>query len=184
MDLRRFPYKINAFVFLLFILVSCNNSNEEIELRKKELELKERELELERANSSGNSEEESNYDNYETNSNTPRQKSADEIRQDLYNKEMENPKDYLSVTYNLNYRVISGKDEIIGTIYNNASLASYKDVVLTVVYSTKTDTELSRENFVVYDYVDAGGSRNFNIKTYSPEGTKKIGVYINSAVGQ
>jgi hypothetical protein len=97
---------------------------------------------------------------------------------------MKKPKDFLSVSYKLNYKVFSGKDEIIGIIYNNASMATFKDVILTVTYSTNTDTELYRENFVLYDYVYPGSSTNFNLKTYSPEGTKKIGVYIKSATGE
>jgi hypothetical protein len=80
--------------------------------------------------------------------------------------------------------VLSGKDEITGNIYNYATMATFKDVVLTVTYSTNTDTELYRENFVVYDYVYPGSSTSFNLKTYSPEGTKKIGVSIKSATGE
>lgn len=114
----------------------------------------------------------------------PRQKTAEELRQELYKKEKTRPGDYLSVTYKLNYKVLSGKDEIIGTVYNSASMATFKDIVLTVTYSTNTDTELSRENYTLYEYVNPGSSKSFNIKTYSPSGTKKIGVYVQSATGE
>jgi len=114
----------------------------------------------------------------------PREKTAEEIRQDLYEKEKRKPKDYLSTSYKLNYKVFSGKDEIKGVIYNSATMATFKDVVLTIKYSTATDTELLREVYTVYDYVYPNSSTNFLIKTYSPKGTKKIGVYIKSATSE
>jgi hypothetical protein len=129
----------------------------------------------------------SNQNNSTSDNNTqtarPRQKTEDELREELNNKELRKPKEYLTVSYDLTYRVFSGKDEIKGTIYNNANFASFKDVVLTVAYFSATDTEIDRETFTVYDYVYAGSSSDFVIKTYSPQGTKKIGVYIKNAVG-
>jgi hypothetical protein len=82
----------------------------------------------------------------------------------------------------LNYKVFSGKDEIKGTIYNSATLATFKDVTLTVTYSSNTGTNLYSENFVVYDFIYPGSSTDFNIKTYSPDGTKRIGVKVKSAI--
>lgn len=114
----------------------------------------------------------------------PRQKTEEELREELHQKAMKKPKDHLSVTYKLNYKVFSGKDEIIGKIYNSASMATFKDIVLTVVFSTETETELSRKDYVVYDYVYSNSDLPFSIKTYSPSGTKRIGVSIKSATGE
>jgi hypothetical protein len=166
---------INIILGLVISLSACKNQNSESN------------------NDDGNSNQEQNrnlyedYDNsnqnnstsdYNTESTRPRQKT-----EELYKKELRKPKEYLTVTYDLTYRVFSGKDEIKGTIYNNANFASFKDVVLTVAYFSATDTEIDRETFTVYDYVYAGSSSDFVIKTYSPQGTKKIGVYIKNAVG-
>ena len=130
-----------------------------------------------------NSNQNNSTSDYNTESARPRPKTEEELREELYNKEMRKPKDYLTVSYDLTYRVFSGKDEIRGTIYNSANFASFKDVVLTVAYFSATDTEIDRETFTVYDYVYAGSSSDFVIKTFSPQGTKKIGVYIKNAVG-
>lgn len=174
------------------ILFSCENSDKskELELREKELELKELEL---KQNENQNSYNSTKYQNNSINSesqnnsnktNVTSQKTTSDLRDELYEKEKKRPKDYLSVDYDLNYKVLSGKDEIIGTIYNNATTATFKDIVLTVKYFTSTDTELYKENFIVYEYVYPGSSSSFNLKTYSPEGTKKIGVYVKSATGE
>ncbi|HLP55026.1 MAG TPA: GYF domain-containing protein [Fluviicola sp.] len=131
--------------------------------------------------------ESSNDDYYESGgsytpaSNTEQPKSAEELREELYRKEMRDPENYLSVSYDIGYRLLSGKDEIKGEIYNNATMATFKDVVLTVTYSSKTGAELGSENYVIYEYVYAGSSTPFNIRTYSPSGTKQIGVSVNSA---
>lgn len=182
---------IYLFIFSLVLFSSCNNSSsseKELELRERELELRERELSME--NNSSNS---SNSDNTQSNqsgssqsskyTNSSRQsvKTESELRQDLSSKEGRNPKNYLSVDYDLTYKVLSGEDKITGTIYNTAAMATFKDVVLTVSYSTETNTSLGKENYVIYDYVYPGTSIPFTIKTYSPQGTKKIGVTIKSA---
>lgn len=111
----------------------------------------------------------------------PRQKTEEELREELYEREKKKPTDHLSVSYDLSYKILTGEDKITGTIYNSASMATFKDVVLTISYSTATGTELGSENYVVYDYVYPGSSKSFTIKTYSPKSSKQIGVKIKSA---
>lgn len=175
----------SLFIILILIISSCNNSSnseKELELRERELELRERELS--RENNSDNTQSNESVSNQNsTYTNTSRQsvRTESELRQDLSTKEGRNPKNYLSVDYDLTYKVLSGQDKITGTIYNTATMATFKDVVLTVSYSTETNTSLGKENYVIYDYVYPGSSIPFTIKTYSPQGTKKIGVSIKSA---
>jgi hypothetical protein len=185
------------------LFTSCGGSDstieKELELRAKELELKERELALQESdisnsnsssienerlpiNNSNPNGSSSKRDSY--NSSPSRQKSESELIEELHQKEINKPKDHLSVSYKLNYKVFSGKDEIIGKIFNSASITTFKDIVLTVVYSTETETELSRKDYIVYDYVYSNSEIPFNIKTYSPNGTKRIGVFIKSAKGE
>jgi hypothetical protein len=175
----------SLFIILILIISSCNNSSsseKELELRERELELRERELSM--GNNSDNTQSNESVSNQNsTYTNTSRQsvKTESELRQDLSTKEGRNPKNYLSVDYDLTYKVLSGQDKITGRIYNTATMATFKDVVLTVSYSTETNTSLGKENYIIYDYVYPGSSVPFTIKTYSPEGRKKIGVTIKSA---
>jgi len=139
-------------------------------------------------NQDSSSDDESSSDYNESSSNynsePPREKTPEELKQELYAKEKKKPKDYLTVSYNLDYKIISGEDVINGTIYNSATMASFKDVVLKVTYSTGTGTELGSKEFVVYKFVYPGSSTSFQIKTYSPQNTKQIGVEIKSAIGE
>jgi hypothetical protein len=183
-NFRMFRFVIYSYVF--FVFYSCTNSSneKELEIRERELALKERELEMGISTNSPRSHERSdnNRSQNQNNSNSGhRVKTESDLRNELESKEKRNPKTYLSVDYDLNYRLFSGKDEIKGTIYNSATMATFKDVILTVTYSSNTGTKLYSENFVVYDFIYPGSSTDFNIKTYSPEGTKQIGVKIKSA---
>jgi hypothetical protein len=103
------------------------------------------------------------------------------LREELYNKEISNPSKYLSLDYDLKYKVFSGKQGIKGTIYNYATIAGYKDVTIQVEYQTYTKSVISTERYLVSDYVYAGKSIPFDIKTYSPTGTKYIAVYVINA---
>ena len=176
---------------------SCSNSNSsedrELALRERELTLKERELALKEENKNRIVSNDENPEASQTTYNSKKSiqenlqrtsfkpKTEEELREELYNKESANPKNYLSVDYDLTYKVLTGEDKISGRIYNYATLASFKDVELKVTYSSATDTELDTETYVIYEYVSAGSSIPFTIKTYSPDGTKKIGVKIKTA---
>jgi hypothetical protein len=161
-----------------------NKSNEETFIKNSSYNSDENSVEPETSYSSNSTYTEPITSQPKTYTTKPRQKTEEALREELHQKEMKKPKDHLSVNYRLNYKVFSGKDEIIGKIYNSASMATFKDIVLTVVYSTETETELSRKDYVVYDYVYSNSDLPFSIKTYSPSGTKKIGVSIKSAKGE
>ena len=123
-----------------------------------------------------------------TNSNTytepPKEKTPEELRQELYAKEKRKSKDYLTISYSLDRTMFSGKDVINGYITNSATMATFKDVVVKVTCLTGTGTELRQDDYVVYQYVYPGKSTSFQIKTVSPSGTKKIGVTVVSATGE
>jgi hypothetical protein len=175
-----------SFIFLSVLFSSCNNSisEKELDLRERELKLRERELSMVQ-NATNDENNQTNESNSASNSNSYSKripvKTESELRQDLDSREGQNPKNYLSLDYNLTYKVLTGEDKISGTVFNSASMATFKDVVLTVTYSTATDTRLDKKDFVIYDYVYPGSSIPFVIKTYSPQGTKKIGVTIKTA---
>lgn len=187
-----------TFASLIILLVSCGNSNsireKELALRERELALKEQELALKESSANTEFDYEAPTSYTSSTADIPakqqqtkatvisRQKSESELRAELYNTEKRNPKNYLSVDYDLTYKVLTGEDKISGQIYNYASITTFKDIKLKVSYFSDTDTEITSKIYVVYDYVHPGGSTPFVIKTFSPEGTKKINVKISNAI--
>jgi len=109
---------------------------------------------------------------------------VDNIKQELLNTEIKSPLTYLSVHYNLDVkiRLIKESEDIIkGTIYNSATMATFKDAVIQVDFSTETGTVIETKYYTLYKYFMPGKSKNFQINVISPSGTRKIGVYIVSA---
>lgn len=111
-----------------------------------------------------------------------RQKSPEELRQELKVKEQKSYMDYLTVEYKLDKAFWSGNDIITGTINNSASIARFKDVVLTITFFTGTDTELKSADYVIYKFSEPNSKTPFEIRTNSPNATKKIGVRVNRAI--
>jgi hypothetical protein len=176
-----------AFMSLFLIMFSCGNSNslkeEKLALRERELALKERELALNQGNENNFSSDSENLgaghseiSNYEIKSKSTqsnkavvqqktRQLSDQEIRDNLYNKEASNPTTYLTASGT--YRVNLAANTIVeGTIYNNASIAGFKNVKLTAKFYSKTDVLIAKESFLVMDFVSPNSSVEFKEKIY------------------
>ena len=113
--------------------------------------------------------------------NFARPKTAEELRQELKTKEQSNLYDYLSVEYKLDYKLLAGKDVIKGVIKNKASIAKFKDVVLTITFFTETDTELKTQDVPIYKFVGPNSSTEFELNLTPPPGRKKIRVKIKNA---
>lgn len=111
----------------------------------------------------------------------PREKTVEELQAELYDKECRTPLKYLSETHDISYRILSGKHQVSGEIFNSATMATFKDVVLTLTYYTQTGTELGSERFAIYKYCYPGQSVSFDIRTYSPKGCKSLSVEVSGA---
>lgn len=118
-------------------------------------------------NSSGN-EKESNYSYSNGQQQKPqnqRQLTEEEIRVNLYNKEVSNPVNYLTVSGS--YRVNLAANTVIeGNIYNNASIAGFKNINITAKFYSKTDVLLGEESFLVMDFISPNGKLAFKSKIY------------------
>lgn len=115
--------------------------------------------------------------------NTGRQKSPEELRQELKMTEHQNFKQYLTVeTKSADYKLWTDNYSITGSINSTASLARFKDAVLTVTFLSSTDTELKSVDFVIYKFLEPNSKTDFEIKTKMPSATKKYNVQIKTVV--
>jgi hypothetical protein len=110
-----------------------------------------------------------------------REKSPYELRLDLEQRERMNPTEYLvdKTTMRWNLR---GEAIIEGSVMNNASVASFKDIVLEVSYLSKTGSIISTEHFTIYEVAGPGKWASFKFKTYSPKDTKGFSAVVINAV--
>jgi hypothetical protein len=112
-----------------------------------------------------------------------RPKTADELREELRQQELANPRSYLyhqSVSIRSNIVLVRkgnlfrrdeyGEDGkfIEGYILNKASLAKFKDVSVTVSYYSATETLIQEKQFTIYQYFEPNSRNSFSIKIYPP----------------
>jgi hypothetical protein len=119
-------------------------------------------------------------------------KSPEELKMELKIQEQNNPLLYLS-SDNATMKRNLVKEEglfrdaeydgylIEGTIKNSASVARFKDVVLTVQFYSQTGTVIEEKDFVLYEFYEPNATRNFTLKLYPPEAMDKFGVEIKGA---
>ena len=101
------------------------------------------------------------YENNSSNYKEP--KSEYELRQELLDTEKNNPTKYLSASYS--YHVNIAANTILeGSIYNNATMAEFKNVKVWVGFYSKTGVLLGQEEFTVMEFISPGNSLNFRHK--------------------
>jgi hypothetical protein len=110
----------------------------------------------------------------------PESTSYEETKMSLEDKERINPVDFLEADGTYRQNLI---DEwvIEGTVTNSATIATYKDVVLKIVYYSKTKTEIGSEEKTIFEYFKPNESKKFKIKTSGFEGTESVGLDVVSA---
>jgi hypothetical protein len=120
-------------------------------------------------------------DNGSNSNSTASPQSYEATKQSLADRERENPLEFLEVdgTYRQN---LVDRWVLEGAIYNKASVAAYKDVVLHITYYSKTKTELGSEDKTIYEYFGPNTSRKFKIKMDGYAATESVNFEISSAV--
>ncbi len=85
------------------------------------------------------------------------------------------PENYLDASGEYKENFWGTKMKINGYVQNDAVFTDYKDVRIRVTFYTKTETEISSENYVIYDYFPAGQKKLFKLDIEFPSGTRKLG---------
>lgn len=94
-------------------------------------------------------------------------KTAEELRAELLVQEQRAPEEYLKTTGVYRRNLL---DQLVleGDIANTATLANFKDPVLTVQWFSKTHTKIDTRQYQIYELIPAQGSTHFKLKTEAP----------------
>lgn len=108
------------------------------------------------------------------------QPTYEETKLSLEETEKRFPLQFLSTngTYRKN---LIGEWVLEGTISNSASVVTYKDVVITIMYFSKTKTLIGKENKIIYEFFKPGTTKKFKIKVGGFSGTESIGWEVGNA---
>ena len=118
-----------------------------------------------------------------SNSNSPNvQKSAEELKMDLKQREQSSPTDYLSAdgTYRENFW--GDKLKVNCTITNTATVATYKDAVVRVTYYSKTKTILGNNDYTIYEIFSPNSSKSVKLKIENYKDVNSIGWSVINAI--
>ncbi|QKG56973.1 hypothetical protein GKZ68_10260 [Hymenobacter sp. BRD128] len=109
-----------------------------------------------------------------------RPKTPEELRAELLTAEQAAPADYLGVagTYHRNF---ISQLVLEGDIASKATLATYKDPVLTVTWYSKTQTEIGTQQYPVYELLRPQGAAHFKLKTDAPGEVASVAMSISGA---
>ena len=109
------------------------------------------------------------------------QDSPEKLRENLISKETQSPIEYLKTVNETMQENITQQPDLFhhtktdgywvrGYIRNNATLATFKDIVIIVGYSTETNTHISDEVFTISKYLRPQSSIPFEHLCHPPQG--------------
>lgn len=96
--------------------------------------------------------------------------------------EAADPSTYLDATGTYKTTFLGDKLKINGIIENKATVTNYKDVIVEVIFYSKTDSEIAREQYTIYDFFGPNTKKEFKLKVNNYSNVKTIGWDVVSAV--
>jgi hypothetical protein len=96
--------------------------------------------------------------------------------------EKANPVQFLTASGTYRRKIFNDRAKINGYIESSATVARYKDITVEVTFYTATDTELGRERYVLYKFVDPGKKVAFFWTIDVPPACQKLGWDVLSAM--
>jgi hypothetical protein len=122
-------------------------------------------------------------------------KTPEQLKAELLSQEKIEPLTYLTVDGTMRADEVKTRDEglfhsaeyspdgntIHGTIKNTATMAKFKDIVLTVTYYSQTETAIESKDFTIYEFYSPNSTTPFELKVHPPESMAKFGIEIITA---
>lgn len=122
-------------------------------------------------------------------------KNPEELMTELKMQEKKYPLIYLKVDAEMTENRIKIKDAgvlqseeyvtdgstIYGTIKNTATMAEFKDLVVTLTYYSNTGSEIESKDYPINDFFGPKSVDKFKLKVYPPESMAKFGIEIKNA---
>jgi hypothetical protein len=89
--------------------------------------------------------------------------------------EAADPSSYLNATGTYKPTFLGDQLKINGVIENKATVTNYKDVVIEVIFYSKTNSEIAREQYTIYDFFGPHSKKEFKLKVKNYSNVETIG---------
>jgi hypothetical protein len=96
--------------------------------------------------------------------------------------EAADPATYLNATGTYKPTFLGDQLKINGIIENKATVTNYKDVVIEVIFYSKTQSEIARESYTIYDFFGPNTKKEFKLKVKNYSNVETIGLNVESAL--
>lgn len=114
----------------------------------------------------------------------PDTRNYEEKKMSLEEEEKSDPLRFLSTEGTYRPKVFGKKFVIEGTIKNDATIATYKDVTIEFTYNSQTESVIGTDRMTIYEFFPPKTTKTFEEKIKAPEGTVTIGWKIVDAKNQ
>jgi hypothetical protein len=122
-------------------------------------------------------------------------KTPEQLKEELKLQEQSEPVKYLIAHASMSENQVKTRDEglfhsaeyskdgvnIEGTIQNTASVAKFKDAIVTIQFLSKTGTVIEEKDFPFYEFYNPNTTTPFSIHAYPPEAMEKFSLGIKTA---
>lgn len=117
-------------------------------------------------------------------------KSPEQLKLELKQKENKFPTSYLEADATMENKLKKGglfkkrkiDGQIIkGTIRNSATIAIFKDAVVELIFYSKTNTQISRKRYTIYERFLPNNSKDFKFEIDAPKATDSFSISVVDA---
>lgn len=122
-------------------------------------------------------------------------KTPEQLKAELLSQENTDPLTYLKVDAKMREDQVKTREAglfhdaefakdgntIYGTIKNSATMAKFKDIILTVTFYSQTETAIASKDFTIYKFYKPNSTTAFELKVYPPEAMAKFGIEVKNA---
>lgn len=124
-----------------------------------------------------------------------RPKTPEELRLELMSQEQTQPTFYLEAEAKMKEDKVEVRKAglfrdaeyapdghtIFAKITNKATIARFKDVVVTITFYSQTETPIESKEFTIYEYFEPNTTKSIDLKVYPPEAMSKFGIEVKGA---
>lgn len=89
--------------------------------------------------------------------------------------EAQSPLNYLNASGKYNENFFGDAIKIDGTVSNNASMTTYKDITIRVYYYSKTKALITSEDYILYEFYPPNTTSNFKLKVKNYSNVNTVG---------
>ena len=98
--------------------------------------------------------------------------------------EAADPSSYLNATGTYKPTFLGDQLKINGVIENKATVTHFKDVIVEVIFYSKTNSEIAREQYTIYDFFAPNTKKEFKLKVKNYSNVETIGWNVFNATAK